>query len=81
MATLYVENVPDDRYEALKARAAENKRSITAEILNLLEHSYPTPAEREERFSALNELFEKLKKNPVGPGPSGVEMLREDRDR
>jgi predicted nucleic acid-binding protein/plasmid stability protein len=64
MATLYVENVPDDRYEALKARATENKRSITAEILNLLEHSYPTPEEHEQRFAAVNELFEKQKKNP-----------------
>jgi plasmid stability protein len=31
MATLYVENVPDDRYEALRSRAKARRRSIAAE--------------------------------------------------
>lgn len=34
MATLYVENVPDDLYKALRARARERHRSIAAEVLS-----------------------------------------------
>ena len=37
MATLYVENVPDELYEALRKRARRNRKSIAAEVLELLE--------------------------------------------
>ena len=33
MATLYVENVPDEVYEALRAQAKSNRRSIAAELM------------------------------------------------
>jgi plasmid stability protein len=33
MATLYVENVPDDLYEALRNRARSQRRSIAAEVI------------------------------------------------
>ena len=39
MATLYVENVPDDLYEALRKRARGQRRSIAAEVLQLLEQN------------------------------------------
>ena len=38
MATLYVENVPDDLYEALRQRARSHRKSIAAEVVSLLEH-------------------------------------------
>ncbi len=37
MATLYVENVPDELYEALRKCARNQRRSIAAEVLELLE--------------------------------------------
>jgi len=37
MATLHVRNVPDDLYELLRERAAENDRSIGAETVQLLQ--------------------------------------------
>jgi antitoxin FitA-like protein/ClpA/ClpB-like protein len=37
MATLHVRNVPDDLYELLRERAAENDRSIGAETIQLLQ--------------------------------------------
>ena len=83
MATLYVENVPDDLYKALRNRAKENRRSIAAEVVTLLEENIPTPAELKKR----RQLYEKLKKLrsyvPPGPGPfqSSEEMQREDRER
>jgi len=83
MATLYVENIPEERYEALKAKAAMNKRSISAEIMDLLESFYPTEEEIERRHAAVERIIQIGKTPPLTPGsfPSGLEMLREDRDR
>jgi plasmid stability protein len=83
MATLYVENVPDDLYDALKKRARVNRKSIAAEVLRLLEENVPSASELKRR----RKIFEDLKKtwsaNSPMPGPftSTEEMVREDRQR
>lgn len=47
MATLHVRNIPDDLYELLRERAAENDRSIGAETVQLLqEHLMAATAAR-----------------------------------
>ena len=57
MPTLYVENVPKDLYEALRARARKNRSSIAAEVIELLEQFVPTAAElRRRRSSSYDEL-------------------------
>jgi len=43
MATLYVENISDELYEALRARARRHRKSIAAEVVTLLEENIPTP--------------------------------------
>jgi plasmid stability protein len=83
MATLYVENIPDDLYEALRSRAKARRRSIAAEVLALLEENVPTAQElkaRHDLFRRVMRLREKLPKNK-GPFPSAEEMIREDRER
>jgi plasmid stability protein len=46
MATLYVENVPDEIYKALRKRARAKRKSIAAEVIsNCLEENIPTAAE------------------------------------
>jgi len=83
MATLYVENVPDDLYEALRRRAKSRRRSIAAEVLALLEENVPTPDElkaRQELFRQAIRLRKSLPKSK-GPFPSAEEMIREDRER
>ncbi len=83
MPTLYVENIPEDLYAALRKRAKENRKSISAEVISLLESNVPTAAEIKRRLK----LFERTlrlrsQKSPgSGPFPSAVEMLREDRER
>jgi plasmid stability protein len=82
MATLYVENVPDDLYDALKRRARDNRKSIAAEVLVLLEENVPTEMELKRR----KKLFEELKMLrsaafPPGSYVSSEEMVREDRKR
>lgn len=83
MATLYVENVPDDLYEALRSRAKARRRSIAAEVLALLEENIPTAQElkaRHELYRKIIELRQKSTKDK-GPFPSAEEMIREDRER
>jgi plasmid stability protein len=83
MATLYVENVPDDVYKALRKRAKANRKSIAAEVISLLEHWVPTEAELKRRKEFYDRLAELRAKAPLTPGPhpSAEEMIREDRER
>ena len=82
MATLVVENVPEDLYEALRARAQANQKSVSAEVLELLTRSVPT-SEGARRRAVIDEI-ERLRLTPPltsGPFPSAEQLIREDRDR
>ena len=83
MATLYVENVPDELYEALRKRARQNRKSIAAEVLELLEQNVPTERELKKRRAAIRRLAELRSKPSLsrGPFPSTEEMQRQDRNR
>lgn len=83
MATLYVENVPDDLYEALRTRAKQNRKSIASEVVSLLEENVPTPAVLEKRreFYEYVKRLQRRKPPSPGPFPSAEEMIREDRER
>jgi plasmid stability protein len=83
MATLYVENVPDDVYKALRKRAQQNGTSMAAEVIGLLKQFVPTEAELKRRRKVFDELAKLRAKPPLTPGPfpSAVEMIREDRER
>jgi plasmid stability protein len=88
MPALYVENVPDDLYRALRKRARERRKSIAAEVISLLERNIPTAKELQRR----REFYERMSKvQPFADQPftdhrtdsfsSAEEMIREDRDR
>jgi plasmid stability protein len=83
MATLYVENVPDELYKALRHRARKHRKSIAAEVVSLLEENIATPAELKKRLSLLKDLqrLRAIRPPGRGPFPSAEEMLREDRER
>lgn len=83
MATLYVENVPDPLYKALRQRARKNRKSIAAEVITLLEENVPTAAELKRRREFFDRMAELRAKPPLtaGPFPSAEEMIREDRER
>ena len=83
MATLYVEHVPDDIYEALCKRADANSRSFAAEVISMLERNFPTEEELKQRREAYDRLAELRTEPPLSPGPfpSAEEMIREDRER
>jgi plasmid stability protein len=82
MATLYVENIPEDLYRALRNSAKSRRRSIAAEVLALLEENFPTAQELKARHDWVRKLA-RLRKQQSGIGrkfPSAEEMIREDRE-
>ena len=83
MATLYIENVPDDLYEAIRARAKSNRKSIAAAVLLVLEQNFPTARELKVRREFLRRVKRLQSTTPpgTGPFPSTEAMQREDRWR
>ena len=83
MPTLYVENVPEAVYRALRERARKNRKSIAAEVIELLEQHIPTAEELRERREFARRMREISSREPLTPGPfpSAEEMIREDRER
>ncbi len=84
MATLYVENVPDELYEALRDRARRRHHSMAAEVVALLADSIPTARQlrgrqeivhRLERMASVKKLLRKR------TFPTAEEMQRQDRNR
>jgi antitoxin FitA len=83
MATLYVENVPKELYEALRARARKNRRSMAAELVSLLEQAVPTAKELKRREQLLQQVLRLHNRasSGAGPFPTTEQMVREDRER
>jgi plasmid stability protein len=83
MRTLRVENVPDELYEALRARARTRRKSISAEMIELLQENVPTAAELARRKQLLKLAIGISGQRPSAPRrfPSAEEMLHEDRLR
>ena len=83
MATLYVENVPEDLYEALRERARQQRKSIAAEVLSLLAENVVTAAERKARQQFLRQVQRMRSQRPRSGAafPSSEELQREDRGR
>jgi len=83
MATLYVENVPDELYEALRERARLGRKSITAEVLSLLAENVVTAAELKARQQFLRQAqrLRSQRTRSAAGFPASEEMQREDRGR
>lgn len=83
MATLYVENVPDAVYKAMRRHARKNRKSIAAEVIELLEQNFPTAEELRGRREFVRRMKDLSSREPLSPGPfpSAEAMVREDRER
>ena len=83
MATLYVENVPDELYEAVRERARQNRKSIAAEILALLEENVVTAEERKAREQFFRQIKRLRAYRPQAGKrfPSTEDLQRQDRSR
>lgn len=83
MATLYVENVPENLYKALRKLAQKNGKSMAAEVISMLKENIPTEEELKRRQEFAKKMRELAARAPLTPGPfpSAEEMIREDRER
>jgi plasmid stability protein len=83
MPTLYIKDVPEDLYEALRERSRRNRTSMAFEVIELIRQAVPTPAEskRRLRLVKLAERLRSMQPTAPGPFPSAEEMQREDRSR
>lgn len=83
MPTLYVENIPDELYEALRGRARQHRNSIAAEVLSLLAENIATARELKSRQEFLRRIRRRQsqRSRAAGPFPSSEEMQREERRR
>ncbi len=83
MPTLYVENIPEDLYEALREQARAHRRSMAQELIVLLDRQVPTRRELERRRRFLKKALQRTAQSPLKPGPfpSTEEILRDDRNR
>jgi plasmid stability protein len=78
VSTLHVRKIPDDVYDALKQRAAENESSISAEVIRLLRRALAVDR------SGVRELLDEIEaKRPKAGHRAGVaaKLIRSDRDR
>jgi plasmid stability protein len=81
MPTLHVRNVPRRLYDGLARLAVEHGRSITTEVIALLEESVEQRDRVERSRQALARLRKIAKGKKMPRGESVVDWIREDRDR
>ena len=80
MSILHVRNVPEDLYLRLKERADAQRRSLSAEVVTLLEWAIEE-AERRPALT-LEGIRRRRSFNPREVGaPDSTALLREDRER
>jgi plasmid stability protein len=85
MAILHVRNVPDDLYRQLQQRAETERRSLSAEVVVLLQQAMAQP--RAYDPAAYADLFQQIAREREvaaaarGPFSASVADLRADRDR
>lgn len=85
MASLNVENIPDDLYARLQQLAAAQNRSISEEVLSLLERvlqaEEPKHISPEATRQLLAEIRERRDRRPVAMAElDSTALIREDRD-
>jgi len=80
MPTLHVRNVPDELCERIRARAQEESRSITAEVIQLLQRALAE--EEQDQTRVLERVRRRRFFRPADVNaPDSTAMLRQDRAR
>jgi plasmid stability protein len=76
--TLHIRNVPPEVYEALRARAAREGRSMNAEVIAILRRSLASRRDPEDVIADLRRFRERVQLPSHAPPPEA--LIREDRD-
>jgi plasmid stability protein len=78
VATLYVRDVPERLYKRLKTRARKNGRSLTAEVLEILDGVVERDLQGGLITDKLRELAMEI--NLPADAPTPEQIIREHRD-
>jgi len=81
MPTLYVENIPEEVYVALKARARDRRTSIASEVVALLTENFPSEEEKARRRAFFQKARHMTASAGGGSYPPTEYLQREDRER
>lgn len=80
MPTLHVRNVPETLYDRLRQRAQKRNRSLSAEVVMLLD--FAMDESEDTQTDLLNSIRRRRFFNPaVAAAPDSTTLLREDRER
>lgn len=77
MATLTIRNLPEELHDALRRRAAENRRSMEAEVRSVIQAAVAPRPTDEQRAQALQRL-QSMRPSFQRPFPAGWSQLEED---
>jgi len=89
MATLQIENLPDELYSQIERLAAENNFTFSQAVIHLLKQSFEThkiTINQEEPTKTMSEILQRIRSRPrVNPIDFGLTdstiLIREDRNR
>jgi len=80
MSIIHVRNVPDSLYEQIRRQAQEQNRSISAQVIYLLERAVLTNAHTQGEL--LQDIRRRRSFQPEQVGATdSLSLLRQDRDR
>jgi plasmid stability protein len=81
MPTLHVRNVPEDLHEHLQRLAERKHRSLSAEVIALLERALQEEETREAQAQLLTRIRRRRSRYAQEASVDSVNLLREDRER
>ena len=80
MNTLHVRSVPDSLYNRIQELAQSKNRSLSAQVITLLEQALDIEERRKKQAKVLSSIQRRRFKAPKNT-PSSLELLKEDRAR
>jgi len=82
MPTLYVRDFPEDLHRKVRSLADKRRRSVSAEVIVLIDEAIKFEAIHEERAEALDRIANR-RRSYTGPPHTtdSLTLLREDRSR
>lgn len=82
MPILHVRNVPDDLYARVQRLAGAKKRSLSAQVVQLLEQAVQAEADRQSQAKILAGIRRRRASAArKSRAPDSAALLREDRNR
>ncbi|MCI0550391.1 MAG: hypothetical protein L0287_05515 [Anaerolineae bacterium] len=80
MNTLHVRSVPDNLYNRLQQLAQSRNRSLSAQVITMLEQALEIEERRKKQAKVLASIQRRRFKAPKN-APSSLDLLKEDRAR